>query len=125
MIKRFQVRNYEALRGVAVDMTPIQVLIGPNDSGKTSILEAIAALCRSVDYALDQDGQKLTLAYNTSAKSLRVVKAEWGIQWMYAFWFAWYAFHSDTELYAFPVGKLESPAEESQKRVERFQSGRE
>lgn len=54
MIKRFQVQNYKALRDVSLDLTPIHVLIGPNDSGKTSILEAIAALCRSVDHALSE-----------------------------------------------------------------------
>src|SRR6266436_6087291 len=52
MITRFQVQNYKALRDVTLDLTPIHVLIGPNDSGKTSILEAIAALCRSVDHPL-------------------------------------------------------------------------
>ncbi len=50
MITRFRVQNYKALRDVTLDLTPIHVLIGPNDSGKTSILEAIAALCRSVDH---------------------------------------------------------------------------
>ena len=54
MIKRFRVQNYKALRDVTVDLTPIHVLIGPNDSGKTSILEAIAALCRSADHDLPQ-----------------------------------------------------------------------
>lgn len=52
MITQFRVRNYKALRDVTLDLTPIHVLIGPNDSGKTSILEAIAALCRSVDHPL-------------------------------------------------------------------------
>lgn len=52
MITRFRVQNYKALRDVTLDLTPIHVLIGPNDSGKTSILEAIAALSRSVDYSL-------------------------------------------------------------------------
>lgn len=52
MIKQFRVQNYKALRDVTLDLTPIHVLIGPNDSGKTSILEAIAALCRSVDQPL-------------------------------------------------------------------------
>lgn len=52
MIKQFRVQNYKALRDVTLDLTPIHVLIGPNDSGKTSILEAIAALCRSVDHNL-------------------------------------------------------------------------
>lgn len=54
MIKRFRIQNYKALRDVTLDLTPIHVLIGPNDTGKTSILEAIAALCRSVDHELPQ-----------------------------------------------------------------------
>ena len=52
MIQRFQVQNYKALRDVTLELTPIHVLIGPNDTGKTSILEALAALCRSVDHLL-------------------------------------------------------------------------
>lgn len=52
MITRFRVRNYKALRDVTLDLTPVHVLIGPNDSGKTSILEALAAACRSVDHSL-------------------------------------------------------------------------
>lgn len=52
MIKRLRVRNFKALRDVDIQLTPIHVLIGPNDSGKTSILDAVAALCRSVDHNL-------------------------------------------------------------------------
>ena len=52
MITRLRVQNYKALRDVTLDLTPMHVLIGPNDSGKTSILEALAALCRSVDHQL-------------------------------------------------------------------------
>lgn len=52
MIEQFSVKNYKALRDVTLDLTPIHVLIGPNDSGKTSILDALAALCRSTDHAL-------------------------------------------------------------------------
>ena len=54
MISRFRVQNYKALRDVTVDLSPVHVLIGPNDSGKTSILEAIAALSRSMDSPLAQ-----------------------------------------------------------------------
>jgi predicted ATPase len=54
MIKRFQVKNYKALHDVTLDLTPLHVLIGPNDSGKTSLLEAIGAICRSVDRPLAQ-----------------------------------------------------------------------
>ena len=65
MIKRFRVQNYKALRDVSLELTPMHVLIGPNDSGKTSILEAIAAFCRSVDRQLSHaftgswEGQEL------------------------------------------------------------------
>lgn len=65
MINRFHVQNYKALRDVTLDLTPIHVLIGPNDSGKTSILNALSALCRSVDMPLEQafggawDGREL------------------------------------------------------------------
>ena len=52
MIKRLKVKNFKALRDVEVSLTPIHVLIGPNDSGKTSILDALAAICRSVDHNL-------------------------------------------------------------------------
>ena len=52
MIKQFRVQNYKALRDVTLKLTPIHVLIGPNDSGKTSLLEAVAALCLSVDHPL-------------------------------------------------------------------------
>src|SRR5690349_6302347 len=52
MIHRLRIQNYKALRDVTLEFTPIHVLIGPNDSGKTSILEAISAHCRSVDHSL-------------------------------------------------------------------------
>src|SRR6187401_2163447 len=65
MISRFRVQNYKALHDVVINLTPIHVLIGPNDSSKTSILEAIASLCRSVDRPLSNaftgtwDGREL------------------------------------------------------------------
>src|SRR5690242_5669819 len=52
MIESIRIQNYKALRDVTLRLTPIHVLIGKNDSGKTSILEAITALCRSVDVEL-------------------------------------------------------------------------
>ncbi len=54
MITKLRVKNFKALRDVELALTPIHVLIGPNDSGKTSILDALAALCRSVDHDLAQ-----------------------------------------------------------------------
>ena len=54
MIKKLKVKNFKALRDIEIELTPIHVLIGPNDSGKTNILEVLAALCRSVDHKLAQ-----------------------------------------------------------------------
>ncbi len=52
MITTFSVQNYKALRDVTLNLTPIHALIGPNDSGKTSILNALAAFSRSTELAL-------------------------------------------------------------------------
>jgi predicted ATPase len=52
MIKRLRVKNFKALRDIEIELTPTHVLIGPNDTGKTSILDVLAALCRSVDHDL-------------------------------------------------------------------------
>src|SRR5687767_11739383 len=54
MITQFHIENYKALHDVSLDLTPLHVLIGPNESGKSSILEALAALCRSVDHPLKE-----------------------------------------------------------------------
>lgn len=77
MITRFRVQNYKALRDVILELTPMHVLIGPNDSGKTSLLEAIAALSRSVSVENIADafhgrwsGRDLV---NTRSRSRRIV----------------------------------------------------
>jgi hypothetical protein len=42
----------------------------------------------------------VTLVYDPAAKSLRVTDADEGVQWMYSLWFAWAAFHPETEIYS-------------------------
>ena len=42
-LSRFGVTDYKCLGEVDVPLTPMHVLIGPNDSGKTRFLEARAA----------------------------------------------------------------------------------
>ena len=48
MIEEFYVNNYKCLVDVRLPLTPMHVIIGQNDSGKTSLLEAMLALSRSV-----------------------------------------------------------------------------
>lgn len=43
-LARFGVKNYKCLKDVEIPLTPLHVVIGPNDAGKTSLLEAMAAL---------------------------------------------------------------------------------
>jgi predicted ATPase len=54
MIRQLQIQNFKALRDVTIELTPLHLFIGPNDSGKTSILQAVTALSRSVDVQLSK-----------------------------------------------------------------------
>lgn len=44
MIKQVRIQNYKCLADVTLNLQPFNVLIGPNDAGKTSILEALATV---------------------------------------------------------------------------------
>ncbi|NOY40590.1 MAG: DUF3179 domain-containing protein [Planctomycetes bacterium] len=45
------------------------------------------------------DGKKIVIQYNPAAGSLRVTQADQGVRWMYSLWFAWYAFHPETDVH--------------------------
>jgi predicted ATPase len=44
MISKLHVQNFKCLRDVTVELKPLTVLIGKNDTGKTSLLEAIETI---------------------------------------------------------------------------------
>lgn len=44
MLQSFHIQNFKCLRDTTLDLGPFTVLIGPNDSGKTSILDALRLL---------------------------------------------------------------------------------
>lgn len=46
------------------------------------------------------DGHRFTLHYDAASATARVTTTDADVQWVYAFWFAWYAFHSQTEIYS-------------------------
>jgi predicted ATPase len=52
MLDNFYINNYKCLVDVRLPLTPIHVIIGQNDSGKTSLLEAIFALFRATEKQL-------------------------------------------------------------------------
>jgi ABC-type uncharacterized transport system ATPase subunit len=43
-LQRIEITNYACLRDVKLDLTPLHALIGPNDSGKSTILRAVRTL---------------------------------------------------------------------------------
>lgn len=44
MINQIRIQNFKCLLDVTLDLAPLTMLIGPNDSGKTSVLEALRLL---------------------------------------------------------------------------------
>lgn len=55
----------------------------------------------SADRTLEQElgGKRFQVVFDSRNQSMRVEEAEGDIQWMYSFWFAWYAFRPHTEVY--------------------------
>lgn len=41
MLTRAEIKGFKCLRDVSVELGPFNVLIGPNDSGKSSFLQAL------------------------------------------------------------------------------------
>lgn len=44
-------------------------------------------------------GRSVTIEYSPTANTLRVIEADEGVNWMYSFWFAWYAFRPRTDVF--------------------------
>lgn len=44
-------------------------------------------------------GKSITVEFDREHQTLRVVRADKGVSWLYSFWFAWYALHPDTTVY--------------------------
>jgi len=81
-LSRFRVKNYKCLADVDIPLTPIHVLIGPNDAGKTSVLEAIAALHNSSELPLPELFPKpwagRELVFHGDSTGIVELFGEWG-----------------------------------------------
>jgi predicted ATPase len=54
MLRSARFRNYKALAEVDLDLEPLTVFVGPNNSGKTSILEGLYGLSQLIDNLPEQ-----------------------------------------------------------------------
>jgi predicted ATPase len=81
ILSRFGVKYYKCLGEIDIPLTPIHVLIGENDAGKTSLLEALASFCATSQMELTHvfptpwSGRELVLHGQTTA-SIELF-AEW------------------------------------------------
>lgn len=88
------------------------------DSFRAYPLSAFAALDKPRELRQELGGLSFTVKWNPEAKSLIVAKADRRLSWMYGFWFAWYAFHPDTEVFDGAATKTGAMAGCSDKRKE-------
>lgn len=68
MLSRVQIKQYKCLKDIDVPLQPFNVLIGPNDSGKTSMLEALSALAGVIQTGLT--GKTLRDLFHTEHRPL-------------------------------------------------------
>src|SRR5580693_6828629 len=83
MLRRARVLGYKCLTDVTVDLGPFNVLIGRNDSGKSSFLQAIAEPTHSLVQGTSRsgltgwnvrlDGEKQAVRFHAASLSLSEV----------------------------------------------------
>jgi predicted ATPase len=70
MIAAVQFRNFKALRSTGVKLAPFNLVLGPNGSGKTSLIQALlrlrtlAALPANTEPAAQNGGPRIDFAFN-------------------------------------------------------------
>ncbi|WP_456396053.1 AAA family ATPase [Thermococcus sp.] len=65
ILKNIEIRNYKGLRHIQFPTNSINIIIGPNNTGKSSILEAIALLLTSGD-----DFQDILIRHNLTPEAV-------------------------------------------------------
>jgi predicted ATPase len=80
MITKLRVQNFKCLRDVTLGLGPLTVLIGPNDSGKSSLLDALYLLCRTTTTPdLWSVFQGATSLENLRWRRERALDLRWGL----------------------------------------------
>ena len=99
-------RAYFASRNLMFPAKPMNnrlpaksMVLGIWSDGKARAYPLAAFNARSNSLEQELDGKQFKLVYADQHNSLRVAQADEGLQWMYSFWFAWYAFRPHTEVF--------------------------
>lgn len=74
MLERVEIKGFKCLHDVSVDLRPFNVLIGPNDSGKSSFLQALAEPSRWLRglERMSQFKKPCSVLLSTAKTSLRI-----------------------------------------------------
>ncbi len=49
MFKKIELGNFKRFQKVEIDFTKINIIVGPNNSGKSSIIGALRLMCQTLD----------------------------------------------------------------------------
>ncbi len=83
-LSRFGVKNYKCLGEIDIPLTPIHVLIGENDAGKTSLLEAMGALygssCNELSGIFPEPWTGRELVRHGASSAFVELEGEWSRQ---------------------------------------------
>ena len=73
MLKRVHIQNFKSLKDVTLDLQKVNLLIGPNNSGKTNFLKALEYFgSESQTVAHESNKKKLSFRYNNSPVIIRL-----------------------------------------------------
>ncbi|MFD2937939.1 AAA family ATPase [Spirosoma flavum] len=70
MLKRVSIQNFKSLKDVTLDLQKVNLLIGPNNSGKTNFLKALEYL--KVNYRAFPQRQDVALTFNRMGNSTQI-----------------------------------------------------
>jgi predicted ATPase len=76
MLKSLRVRHFKSLGDVAVELSPVTLLVGPNGTGKSNIVDALRflrdALVHGLDYAITDRGGITVLRQHSQGRPFTV-----------------------------------------------------
>jgi predicted ATPase len=86
-VKRLEIKNYGCIRDLALELTPLHALIGPNDSGKSTVLRGLRTVAQlgSGQFARDRRSELRPFDPLLSVGSSSLV-AEYPGDKRYGFW---------------------------------------
>jgi predicted ATPase len=87
MLKRFRIQSFKAIGNLDITLDRLTVLVGPNACGKSSVLQAMSALCQMRDkspseiFGATASIQELTTRDATAPLLLRAEAESFAIEW--------------------------------------------